>query len=219
MDERLANHELSERLLGLNQRLIDRLQSLSNYRVYTQSFRGTPDWVQINRFRESGESNLDVGGIEIYFGEEVEYKKEFGYEKVPLNGFNPNILGSNFYSLEGPFSSLSMTLTLMATIDQTARVLGEKLSHIARANSKARPYLRRFREVGLYHYCDTRGRIKRDPTVFHGFELYVCQYPVEGLDSVIGKFVVGEAIGEILKMREERMKDYNPRPRGGGSPC
>ena len=210
MGERLVGTNTAERLLGLEQRLIDRLQPLSNYEVSVRPLKA-PDRVEINHLRKLEGANRGVGGIKIFFGGEVKYKEEFGYETVSLDGFNPNILGSYFYSFGGPFTSLLMTLTLMATIDQTARVLGENLSHLIRVNSKAQPYFERFREVGLYHYCDVRGRIKRDPNVFHGFELYVCRYPIEGMNSVLGKFVVDEAVEEIIRMRKERMKDYDPR--------
>ncbi len=210
MGERLANNGLSERLLGLDQRLIDRLQPLSNYEVSVQPLKA-PDWVQINHLKKSEEASRDVGGIKIFFGEEVKCEED-ERDAVFLDGFNPNILGSSLYSFRGPFSALSMTLTLMATIDQTARVLGEDLLHLVRANGKARPYFQRFREAGLYHYCDRWGKTSRKPVELNSHELYMCRYPVEGIDSVIGRFAIDEAVGEIIKMREERMKDYDPRP-------
>lgn len=208
MGERLGNVDSSRRLLGLDQRLVDRLQPLLNYEVYVMPFRGPPDRVEIDHFKRVDGVNRGIGGIKIYFGERVEYKNEFGQETVSFNGFNPDMLGSYFYSFGSSFTSLLMTLTLMATIDRTARVLREDLSHLVRVNSKTRSYLQRFQEAGLYHYCDTRGRIRREPTVFHGFGLYVCQYPIEGLDSVIGKFAIEEAVRGIIRIREEGMKGH-----------
>ncbi len=206
MGERLANIGLSERLLGLDQRLIDRLQPLSNYEVSSYPPE-IPAWVAINWFEPDG-SGSNSGKIKIFFSKEVAIDGS-------LKDFSPNMLASTFYPLgqekSGPFNALSAVLTIMAAVDNTARVLKEDFLHVVRANKKARPYFQRFREVGLYHHCDTRGRRKQGPVVINGHELYVCRYPVEGIDSVIGKFVVDEAVREIIRMREEGRKDYHPR--------
>lgn len=207
MGERLANAGLSERLLGLDQKLIDRLQPLPGCCVFTYPPE-IPILVRINWSKPEGFYS-NPGFIEFFFANEIDSD---GGSK----DFNPNMLTSYFTPLEpfglNPFGGLSAISTIMATINKTARVLEEDFLHLVRANIDTRPYFQRFQEAGLYKYCDARGRTKRGPVVINGYELYVCQYPVEGIDSVIGKFVVDEAVGEIIRMREERLKDYEPHP-------
>ena len=196
MGERLGKTDTAERLLGLKQELIDRLQPLLVREISTYPSE-VPVCVEI-RWPKLGELG---GGIKLHFAKEVDRHDS------SLRGFSPNMLSSSFYSLEDPFHALSAVLTMMATIDETARVLEEDLSHVVRANKNVQPYFQRFREAGLYDYCDSRGRTRRKPHVINGRILYVCRYPVEGMNSILGKFVVDEAVGEVIRLREERMNE------------
>jgi hypothetical protein len=207
MGERLANNDLSKQLLGLDQRLIDRLQPLANCVVSSNPF-GT---VAIKWSKSEG-LDLNSGEIKVFFMEELNFG---GFSR----DLNPDLLTSHFGSLSSnklsPFVGLSATLTIMATINQTARVLEKDLFHHARANMNTRPYFQRFRKAGLYDYCSEQGRTSQKPVVSDGLEHYVCRYPVKGIDSVLGKFVVDGAVEEIIKMRRERMEDFGFEPPRG----
>jgi hypothetical protein len=202
MGERLAKTDLAEQLLGLNQRLIDRLQPLPNCEISTYPPK-VPIWVEI-KWPDLKGSGSRGGKIKFYFAKEIDPSGD-------IKDFSPNMLTSHLSPSRlrrlNSFEGLSAVLTIMATIDHTARVLEEDLKHVVRTNKAARPYFERFQGAGLYDYCDLQARIEREPTTMRGITLYACQYPVEGIDRVIGKFVVEEAVGEILRTREVRMRD------------
>ena len=98
--------------------------------------------------------------------------------------------------IRNPIDSLRAVLTLLATIEEVALLVGP-FTHIVRANARSQPYFKFLTELGIYHLSDSLGKFSEISQMLREDEmLFASSFPTHQL-GVLKKYVIPEFIDAL----------------------
>lgn len=198
---------LAENLLRLKLSLINRTPPLPNPTSTIESLKTDiiipgdehPQYVVI---KWQPTETFHGGELDIRFAERIDDK---GFASGSLPKMVVSFFETELHELwpprRNPSESLSTVLSMLATINHSAQSHKSPLLHVVRANDNSGPYFQRFNEANLYYYCDREGHRTNVPMTAGKNTLYAAQFPIQGLDLILDKFVIPDASDKLIQLK------------------
>ncbi len=198
------------------QRLSQRIEPISDpivteFDMPTMATNGKPvHQVQIKwGSTEPNSTDFDAGSIEVSFVQEIFPSPDSdstillvaGEPRFAISAISTrNTFDEKFRPIRNPLAGTKALFTLISTINETARLAEQPIVHISICNRRSLPLLERLVEEGLYHYCFADGSPAEQPQEIKGNTLFACKYPVAGVETVLGKFAVPDAVTKLVPL-------------------